>query len=161
MKAKSEVWDQKVRSDLCLIYGISRLYWAPHLGPNRSTIRTWAIEIDKTISTLKNTKNWYTIVALSAIIAIFTILDNFTKLLQYFYNTIAILLQYYSNIYNTFTIPLQYFYNTFTTLLNPPSPPPCLGVFPDFTVYFWEVSHVKNSKKNGCWIWVDTSGDTL
>ena len=109
MKAKSEVWDQKVRSDLCLIYGISRLYWAPHLGPNRSTIRTWAIEIDKTISTLKNAKNWYTIVALSAIIAIFTILDNFTKLLQYF----TILLQYY---YNTFTILVQYFYNTFTIL---------------------------------------------
>ena len=118
MKAKSEVWDQKVRSDLCLIYGISRLYWAPHLGPNRSTIRTWAIEIDKTISTLKNAKNWYTIVALSAIIAIFTILDNFTKLLQYFYNTIAILLQYYSNIYNTFTIPLQYFYNTFSIQIS-------------------------------------------
>ena len=39
----------------------------------------------------KNTKNWYTIDALGAIFAIFTILDTFTKLLQYYYNTITIL----------------------------------------------------------------------
>ena len=49
----------------------------------------------------KNTKNWCTIDALGAIIAIFTILDMFTKLLQYF----IILLQYYCN---TITILLQY-----------------------------------------------------
>ena len=33
--------------------------------------------------------------------------------------------------------------------------PPVWEFFPDFTVYFWEVSHVKNSKKNGCGIRVD------
>ena len=33
---------------------------------------------------------------------------------------------------------------------TPPPPPPCLVFFPDFTVYFWEVSHVKKSKK---WKW--------
>ena len=36
---------------------------------------------------VKNTKNWYTIDALGAIYTIFIILDTFTKLLQYFYNT--------------------------------------------------------------------------
>ena len=34
--------------------------------------------------------------------------------------------------------------------------PPVWEFFPDFTVYFWEVSHVKNSKKNGSGIRVDT-----
>ena len=38
----------------------------------------------------KNTKNWYTIDALGAI---FEILDTFTILLQYYFNTITILLQ--------------------------------------------------------------------
>ena len=56
--------------------------------------------------------NWYTIDALGAI---FTILDTFTKLLQYYDNTMTILLQYF---YNTFTILLQYFYNTFTILIS-------------------------------------------
>ena len=42
----------------------------------------------------KNTKNWYTIDALGAIFAIFTILDTFTILLQYFYNTFTKILQY-------------------------------------------------------------------
>ena len=37
---------------------------------------------------VKNTKNWYTIDALDGIFAIFTILDTFTKLLQYYYNTL-------------------------------------------------------------------------
>ena len=60
----------------------------------------------------KNTNNWYTTDALGAIFAIFTILDTFTKLLQYFYNTFTILLQYF---YNTFTI---LFYNTFAILLQ-------------------------------------------
>ena len=55
-------------------------------------------------SDMKNTKNWYTIDALGAIFAIFTILDTFTILLQFYYNTITILLQYF---YNTFTILLQ------------------------------------------------------
>ena len=64
---------------------------------------------------LKNTKNWYTIDVLGAIFAIFTILDTFTILLQFYYNTITILLQYF---YNTFTILLQYFYSTFTILLQ-------------------------------------------
>ena len=36
----------------------------------------------------KNTKNWHTIDALGTILAIFTILDTFTKLLQYYYNTL-------------------------------------------------------------------------
>ena len=58
----------------------------------------------------KNIKNWYTIDTLGAI---FTILDTFYKtftiLLQYFCNTITILSQYF---YNTCTILLQYFYNT-------------------------------------------------
>ena len=39
----------------------------------------------------------YTIDALGAIFAIFTIVDTFTKHLQYFYNTFTILLQYYYN----------------------------------------------------------------
>ena len=30
---------------------------------------------------------------------------------------------------------------------TPPPLPPVWEFFPDFTVYFWEVSHVKNSKK--------------
>ena len=62
----------------------------------------------------KNTKNWYTIDALGAIFAIFTILDTFAILLQYFCNTFVILLQYSCN---TFTILLQYYYNTFTIVL--------------------------------------------
>ena len=56
----------------------------------------------------KNTENCYTIDALGAIFATFTMLDNFTILLQYYYNTLTILLQYY---YNIITTLLQYFYN--------------------------------------------------
>ena len=63
----------------------------------------------------KNTKNWYTIDALGAILAIFTINDTFTKLLIYFHNTITLLLQYY---YNTLTILLQKFYNTLQNFCN-------------------------------------------
>ena len=44
-------------------------------------------------SFIKNTKNWYTIDALGAIFAIFIILDTFSKLSQYFYNTFKILLE--------------------------------------------------------------------
>ena len=36
-----------------------------------------------------------------------------------------------------------------------PPLPPVWDFFPDFPVYFWEVSHVKNSKKNGSGIRVD------
>ena len=46
---------------------------------------------------------------IDAIFAIFTLLDHFTKLLQYYYNIITTLLQYF---YNTCTTLLQYFYNT-------------------------------------------------
>ena len=56
----------------------------------------------------KKYQNWYTIDALGAIFAIFTILDTFTILLQYFCNT----------FYKTFTILLQYFYIPFTILLQ-------------------------------------------
>ena len=34
----------------------------------------------------------------------------------------------------------------FSQVGDPPLPP-VWEFFPDFTVYFWEVSHVKNSKK--------------
>ena len=37
---------------------------------------------------IKNTKHWCTIDGLCSIFAIFTILDTFTKLLQYYYNTL-------------------------------------------------------------------------
>ena len=63
----------------------------------------------------KNTKNWYTIDALGAIFAIFTILDSFAILLQYSCTTFTILLQY---VCNTFVILLQYFCNTFAILLQ-------------------------------------------
>ena len=53
----------------------------------QTSIVDWATDF-KT----KNTKNWYTIDALGAIFAIFTIIDTFIKLLQYFNNTFAILL---------------------------------------------------------------------
>ena len=53
----------------------------------------------------KNTKNWYTIDALGAIFAIFTIpLKNFYNKLQYYDYTLTILLQY---SYKTPTIHLQ------------------------------------------------------
>ena len=74
----------------------------------------WTRSMGSRQTVKKNTKNWYTIDALGAIFAIFTILDTFTILLQYFYKTIIILLKYF---YNTFTILLQYFYNTITILL--------------------------------------------
>ena len=35
----------------------------------------------------------------------------------------------------------------FSQVGDPPPLPPVWEFFPDFTVYFWEVSHVKNSKK--------------
>lgn len=52
----------------------------------------------------KNSRNWYTI---DALCAIFTTLDTFTKLVQYFYKTF----QYTS-------ILLQYFYNSFTIMIS-------------------------------------------
>ena len=77
----------------------------------QTSIVDWATDF----KTKKNTKNWYTIDALGAIFAIFTIIDTFTIILQYCYNTISILLQYF---YNSFTISLQYFYNTYTILIQ-------------------------------------------
>ena len=61
-----------------------------YLRCTKHSSRSGPSENDTSKKTKKNTKNWYTIDALGAI---FEILDTFTILLQYYYNTITILFQ--------------------------------------------------------------------